>query len=76
MNIAFSASLFGASTDGGLVMKKFTKTGGLFALASILCTPVSAWAGIVAVSVPEPDILTLIALGSVAVLLVTRARRK
>jgi hypothetical protein len=63
-------------TDEGVIMKSFTKTGYAFALATILCAPVSAWAGIVAVSVPEPDVFTLVALGVAAVLLVSRARRK
>jgi hypothetical protein len=57
-------------------MKIVTKTGNALALTSILFAPVSAWAGIVAVSVPEPNVFTLVALGGAVVLLVSRARRK
>jgi hypothetical protein len=48
----------------------------VLALAALSGVPAAVWAGVVAANVPEPNVLTLIALGGVAVLLVNRARKK
>lgn len=57
-------------------MRILNKIGHLFAMAALTGVPAAASAGIVAVKVPEPNVLTLIALGGVAALLVNRARKK
>ena len=57
-------------------MKIVSRICNAFALTLLVSVPLTASAGTVATSVPEPNIVTLIALGGIVVLLVNRTRRK
>jgi hypothetical protein len=56
-------------------MKILNRMSNAIALTCLLAASMSASAGVVATSVPEPDIVTLIALGGIVVLLVNRSRK-